>query len=151
MYQHILVPLDGSDAASRGLAEAIEMGRNQGATLRLMHVIDEWPVAAGDMAGVNLEAGAKRLRAQGRALLEAAEARVREAGLPVASVLLEQLGLTVGASVVQEARDWPADLIVCGTHGRRGVRRLLLGSDAQYIVGHSPVPVLLVRAPAAAR
>ncbi|MGA7537737.1 MAG: universal stress protein [Steroidobacteraceae bacterium] len=52
----------------------------------------------------------------------------------------------MGACIVQRAREWPADLIVCGTHGRRGVRRLLLGSDAEYILRHTPVPILLVRA-----
>ena len=146
MYKRILVPVDGSPASSRGLDEAIDLGKNQGAQLMLIHVVDDWKVAAGDIAAVNLEAGAKSLREAGRALLNDAEARVRESGLPVTSLLLEEMGLPVGASVVQRARDWPADLIVCGTHGRRGVRRLLLGSDAEHIVRHTPVPVLLVRA-----
>ena len=46
---------------------------------------------------------------------------------------------------MKEAQAWPADVIVCGTHGRRGIRRIVMGSDAEYIVRHSPVPVLLVR------
>ncbi|MGH8227391.1 MAG: universal stress protein [Steroidobacteraceae bacterium] len=63
--------------------------------------------------------------------------------------LIEVFGERVGEAIVTEAKAWPAHLIVCGTHGRRGMRRLLLGSDAEHIVRDSPVPVLLVRAPAA--
>jgi nucleotide-binding universal stress UspA family protein len=147
MYKRILVPVDGSPASSRGLGEAIELGKDQGSEMLLIHVVDEWKVAAGDIAAVNLEVGSRSLRQAGQALLGEAEARVRRAGVPVNTLLLEELGLSVGACIVQRAREWPADLIVCGTHGRRGVRRLLLGSDAEYLLRHTPVPILLVRAP----
>jgi nucleotide-binding universal stress UspA family protein len=147
MYKRILVPVDGSPAASRALAEAIELAGNQGAEIQLLHVIDEWKVAAGDVAGVNLEYGARRLREAGGLLLQEAEAHARAAGIAVRSVLLEGMGIRVGSCVVQRAREWPADLIVCGTHGRRGIRRLLMGSDAEYILRHTPVPVLLLRSP----
>lgn len=150
MYKRILVPVDGSPASSRGLGEAINLGRDQGSEMLLIHIVDDWKVATGDIATVNLEAGSRRLRQAGQALLREAEARVRQAGVPVTTVLLEELGLPVGACIVQRARDWPADLIVCGTHGRRGVRRLLLGSDAEYILRHTPVPILLLRASEAA-
>jgi nucleotide-binding universal stress UspA family protein len=59
--------------------------------------------------------------------------------------LIETLGCSAGESIVTKASELNADLIVCGTHGRRGVRRLLMGSDADYIVRRAPVPVLLVR------
>jgi len=62
-------------------------------------------------------------------------------------VLVEAMGGQAGDYIIREARQWRADLIVCGTHGRRGIRRLVLGSDAEYIVRHTPVPVLLVRSP----
>jgi len=60
---------------------------------------------------------------------------------------MEAPDVPVGECIVRGARDYQADLIICGTHGRRGVRRLLIGSDAEYVVRHSPVPVLLVRMP----
>ena len=145
MYKRMLVPVDGSPASNRGLGEAIELAREQGAEILLLHVVDEWKVAAGDIAAVNLASGAQGLRETGSALLHEAEARVRNAGVSVTSVLLEEIGLPVGACVVQRAREWRADLIVCGTHGRRGIRRLLMGSDAEYIVRHTPVPILLLR------
>ncbi len=146
MYQRILVPIDGSPAAARGLGEAIGLAGNQGAEILLLHVVNEWQIASGDIAAVNLEAGARRLREIGQDLLQEAESRVRGAGVSAKSALIEEIGVAVGACVVQRAREWPADLIVCGTHGRRGLARLLLGSDAEYIVRHTPVPVLLVRA-----
>lgn len=147
MYQRILVPVDGSSAAVQGLHEAIRLARNQGAQILLLHVVDEWRVAAGDIAAVNLDAGSKALREAGAQLLKQAEEQVREAGIPVQTVLLEELGVPVGECIVQRAQQWQADLIVCGTHGRHGVSRLLLGSSAEYIVRHTSVPVLLVREP----
>ncbi len=147
MYQRILVPVDGTPTAAQGLREAIELARDQKAQILLLHVVDEWRVAAGDIAAVNLDAGAKALREAGAELLKQAEDRVREAGIRVQTALVEELGIPVGECVVQRARQWPADLIVCGTHGRHGMSRVLLGSSAEYIVRHAPVPVLLVRAP----
>ena len=55
------------------------------------------------------------------------------------------MGEEAALSIVRQARDWAADLIVMGTHGRRGVRRLVLGSDAELVLRHSPAPLLLVR------
>jgi len=66
--------------------------------------------------------------------------------VPVDGVLLDTFNRRLCDLVVRAARDWPADLVVIGTHGRRGVGRLLLGSDAEQILRLSPVPVLLVRA-----
>lgn len=146
MYQRILVPVDGTSTAAQGLREAIELARDQQAEILLLHVVDDWRVAAGDIAAVNLDAGAKALRDAGAELLKQAEARVREAGISVKTALVEELGVPVGECIVQRARQWPADLIVCGTHGRRGISRVLLGSSAEYILRHAPVPVLLVRA-----
>jgi len=147
MYKKILVPIGSGTPSQRGLREAISVARDQGAEILLLHVVDEWPVAAGDIAAVNLDAGAKALREAGADLLEQAAQQVRDGGVAVQTALIEELGLPVGECVVQRARQWPADLIVCGTHGRRGISRLLLGSDAEYILRHSPVPVLLLRVP----
>ena len=146
MYKRILVPVDGSPTAAQGLSEAIKLARDQSAAILVMHVVDEWRVAAGDIAAVNLDAGAQALREAGAELLKEAEAQVRAAGVSVETVLLEELGTPVGECIVQRARQWSADLIVCGTHGRRGISRLLLGSSAEYLLRHTPVPILLVRA-----
>ena len=70
----------------------------------------------------------------------------REAGITVDTQLVEAFGGRAGEHILQAAQEWPADIIVCGTHGRRGLRRIVLGSDAEYLVRRSPVPILLVRA-----
>ena len=71
--------------------------------------------------------------------------RVRRSGLEPESVLLETIGGPSARLIVAQATEWPADLIVMGTHGRRGIRRIALGSDAEQVLRTSPVPVLLVR------
>jgi nucleotide-binding universal stress UspA family protein len=92
----------------------------------------------GDMLGMLREAGAEIL-AQGAA-------SVKAAGLAVDTTLKDSFAGRVSDLVVEEAGVWPADLIVLGTHGRRGVGRLFMGSDAETIVRSATVPVLLVRA-----
>jgi nucleotide-binding universal stress UspA family protein len=72
----------------------------------------------------------------------------REAGLKAESIILEIMGGRAADSIVAEANAWGADLIVLGTHGRRGAKRLVMGSDAEEIVRTTPIPVLLVRSDA---
>ncbi len=148
MYTHILVPLDGSPVAQRGLDEALALAKLTGARLRLLHVVED-PVFATGLGGfdpVGLEL-IPLLREAGEKLLSTCKARVAQDGVAVETVLLERLGTRICDAVVQEARDCGADLIVLGTHGRRGMRRLTLGSDAEQIVRLASVPVLLVRSP----
>lgn len=147
MYKRILVPIDGSPTANRGLAEATTLAKDQGAEIRLVYVVNEWLIVSPDGSGANLADLAERERENGDQLLNEAEAVVRRAAVPVNSVLVEEMNLPAGACILKQAAEWPADLIVCGTHGRRGVRRLLMGSDAEYIVRHTPIPVLLLRSP----
>lgn len=144
MYEKILVPIDGSDTAALGLREAIKLARCHGARIRLVHVVDELPAVtppeAAAAAGIIMD----QLRSDGESILKDAAAAVRDAGLPVDSKLIEEMGGQAGAHIVQEAQAWPADLIVCGTHGRSGIRRAVMGSAAEYVVRRGPVPVLLV-------
>ena len=85
------------------------------------------------------------LREAGKQVVADAEAVVRESGLKSESVMLEIMGGWAADSIVEEANAWGADLIVLGSHGRRGAKRLVMGSDAEEIVRTTPVPVLLVR------
>ena len=148
MYKRILVPIDGSPASNLGLEEAINLAKDQNAALRLLHVLNEWLIVSPDSVGTNPADIHQELRAAGDSLLNEADARARAAGVTATSALIEQMGSPVGAAILKHAEEWPADLIVCGTHGRRGVRRLVLGSDAEYIVRHTRIPVLLRRHPA---
>ena len=83
----------------------------------------------------------------GEAVLKRALERVRGAPVAVETVLVPHPGGRLADRVLQQASEWPADLVVLGTHGRRGVGRMLLGSDAEQVLRTAPVPVLLVRAP----
>ena len=91
-----------------------------------------------------------RRRSAGEALLQQARQRVEQQGVPVDTVLIENMDARVAQLVVEHAQAWGADLIVLGTHGRRGLARVFMGSDAEQIARTAPVPVLLVRLPAAA-
>jgi len=148
MYQRILVPVDGSECAARGLSEAMSLARLTGARLRLVHVIDEPFVAIGVDGATATGADLVTLAREGaQRVLADATNKVRLAGLPVDDVLLDSFDGRMCDLVIEAARAWQADLLVIGTHGRRGVDRLLLGSDAEQILRHAPVPVLLVRHP----
>ena len=146
MYQSILVPVDGSPTSRRGLDEAIAVGRLTGARLRLMHVVDQTSFAmSADAFGAYTGDLLTLLRQGGEQILVDAKAKVEAAGLAADTVLRESLAGRVYDLVTAEALAWPAELIVLGTHGRRGAGRMLLGSDAEQILRLSPVPVLLVR------
>lgn len=148
MYQRILVPVDGSPTSNRGLDEAVRLARLTGASLRLLHVVDELSVALGNAAAFSGTAPETfaLLREGGEKILADGRARVEAAGLPVDTVIDDTLRGRISELVAKQAADWPADLIVIGTHGRRGVGRLLMGSDAEQVLRLAPVPVLVVRA-----
>ncbi len=144
MYERILVPVDDSAQSGRGLDEAIKVARSMRARIRLIHVLDNAPLARPGLTGEHFDAVYEQVRDDGRRLLALAEAYVSKAGVTVDTRLIEPCKSCLSASIVQEAESWPADLIVCGTHGRAGILRAILGSDGEEILRHSPVPVLLV-------
>ena len=147
MYQRILVPVDGSPTSNWGLAEAMKVAKLTGAQLRLLHVVDEIPFAlsAGGYGAMATDV-LMVLRQAGEEILQQARTLVKDNGIPVDTVLFDSFGGRLCDRVVEQVEEWHADLVVLGTHGRRGVRRVLLGSDAEQVLRTSPVPVLLVRA-----
>ncbi len=146
MYQNILVPIDGSETAGLGLHEAIQLARTLGARIRVLHVLNKTPFIADGATPVVIDDLISQLRSNGESIVHEAATAARAAGVEVQSSIIEALGDRAGEVIVAEARDWPAHLIVCGTHGRRGLKRILMGSDAEYVVRHTSVPVLLIRA-----
>ncbi len=147
MYKRILAPIDGSSTSMRGLKEALRIAKSGKARVCLLHVVDEFFITQAGEAFVYAEDMFRTLRESGRGILSRAERAARKQGLRPRIVLVESITRPVAEVVVREARKWKADLIVLGTHGRRGVRRAVMGSDAEQVVRNSPVPVLLVRAP----
>ena len=144
MYRKILVPVDGSATSVRGLEEAIGFAKATGATLDLAHVVDEFVIAAGEAPEAWQELS-QVLRESGEKVLADAEAIVRKHNVPFTSELLKATGGGAAGAIIHQAKKLSTDLIVMGTHGRRGLRRLTLGSDAEMVLRSSPVPVLMVR------
>ena len=146
MYQRILVPVDGSGAARCGLQEAIALAKTLKSAIRLIHIVTPLAVLYPPMSARAAQELLDQLRSSGESILHDAVTAVRSADVAVDSRLVDALGAEAGERIIEQANAWPAQLIVCGTHGRRGVRRLLMGSDAEYILRHSAVPVLMIRA-----
>ena len=146
MYKKILVPIDGSPTSNLGLNEAIKLAKDQGAKLRLFHLVDEY-ISLSSADGVILDTSnlIESMRQGGRKIIEKAEALAKRNGLKPETVMIESFGGPAADFIVQQAKKWGADLIVLGTHGRRGVKRVVMGSDAEQVIRTTRVPVLLVR------
>jgi nucleotide-binding universal stress UspA family protein len=148
VYRRILLAVDGSSTSDAALREALALARHAQARLRIVHVIDspyDYPdVMFGHVAG-DLEDLQQAWQKVGQTVLDQALLVTRELPLEAEASLIETGGRRVPDAIVDEARRWAADLIVVGTHGRRGLDRLLLGSVAEGVSRTSPVSVLLVR------
>ena len=147
MYKRILVPLDGSVTANRGLEEAIRLAAGLQATLVLLHVVNEQPAVLETTSAVAFDETRRQMLKDGDRLLGDASLWALDAGVASEAVLKELIGGRVADTIVAEATRTACDLIVMGTHGRRGMSRLVLGSDAELVVRESPVPVMLLRRP----
>jgi nucleotide-binding universal stress UspA family protein len=155
MFKRILVAIDGSPTARRGLRVALELAADQRAVVHAVHVVDDMGIVpsldGGYIPSSLIDNYGQALRDKGYKALDKATLQARGAGVTFKAALVETMGQGVAQAILQQARKVKADLIVLGTHGRRGLRRALLGSDAEAVVREAPVPVLLVRAGAAAR
>lgn len=146
MFKRILVAVDGSHTAELALQEAIKLAGEVRAQLRIVHVVDN----------VNLNLGAEfpnpseiwdAMLKGGQTILHKAAAAANAAGVAAETGLIEidTLGHRIPEMIATDADTWPADLIVIGTHGRRGLSHLLLGSVAEGVVRVATKPVLLIR------
>ena len=142
LFRKILVPVDGSSISGQALDLAIALAREHHSQLRALHVIDELGYLSSYEYSAELLATARR---QGLDLLEKTRQAATQAEVPIDTRLVDQPGQRLGQTVADEAATWGADLVVVGSHGRRGVGRVLLGSGAEQIVRLSSVPVLTVR------
>lgn len=147
MYKRILVPVDGSATSRRGLRAAADLAKSQRAKLIILNVVDTVPLFATLEGVVPYDpAIVESLRAGGRAVLAKAVAEAKKRGVAAATVLAENIAGRVADVIVRQAKKQRADLIVLGTHGRRGLSRMVMGSDAELVVRYAPAPVLLIRA-----
>lgn len=134
MYQRILVPVDGSEPSSRALNEALQLARGLGngavVQVQVLHVLDD----ALDQT---------ELVGHGNAILAEAVVQGAAAAITVLPLMKPALDGSIAAAVLAEASAGGADLIVIGTHGRKGLGRAVLGSVTEEVIRDSPVPVLL--------
>ena len=147
MYKRIAVAVDGSDTSTAALNEAVKLANVMGSTLLLLHVCEEIPVVW-NMEGMTtfpLEDVTQALIESGKQLLQRDKARVAESGIDAETRLVEDYNVHVGAVISKEAEQWLADLLVVGTHGRKGLGHLLLGSVAEGVMRTASMPVLLLR------
>ena len=145
MYHRILVPLDGSATAERGLREAIGLAAEQKARLSLLHVADNFPMLVEMSSVTNYQEMLNELRRYGEDVLAKAKRAAADAGVQADTLLREVTQGRIADVIIDETKKTGCGLIVMGTHGRRGFSRLALGSEAERVVRSSTVPVLLVR------
>jgi len=146
MYRKILVPIDGSHTAKEGLREAIRLAQeSRGATIRLLHVLEPLPALQG-MEVIITKQVLRNLHAFGNRVLKDAKSLVEQQGIRAEAVFRKPGTGRASAAIIAEAGRWKPDVIVMGTHGRRGISRLVMGSDAEAVARFAPVPVLLIRA-----
>ncbi|MDP3797007.1 MAG: universal stress protein [Polaromonas sp.] len=147
MYKRILVPVDGSETSNRALVTALQFARDFGGRVRLVHVVEDLTYVTGDDPSGYSGKLATVMREAGERILAGGLAIAQSAGVQADSMLFDNPGERLAETVADAARRWNADLIVAGTHGRRGLGRVLMGSGAEQIVRLAPVPVLVVRLP----
>jgi nucleotide-binding universal stress UspA family protein len=148
MNKRIFVAIDDSTTSQRALDEAIQLANAMGASLCIMTAIDEGPLTQHGMglgSYIDIEKVKDDMRATGAALLKQAVATAASAGCTAEQMLVEGAQRRVAEMIVDAAKQWNADLLVAGTHGRRGVERLLVGSVAENLVRIATTSLLLVR------
>ncbi|MEI5999999.1 universal stress protein [Paraburkholderia bengalensis] len=144
MYERIVVALDDSACAQRALGEAVRLASLSHGVVEVLSVVDrgKWP--EGD-TGYELEPETRIASSIASRVFEGAQQVLREAGVRGTVRAIDAYGENVSAVLARAAEECDADIIVIGTHGRRGTRRLLLGSVAESLVRATQKPVLVVR------
>ncbi|GEM82780.1 universal stress protein [Meiothermus hypogaeus] len=148
LFERILAPVDGSEAGRPALEMADQLAVQLGAELQILHVVPPLPAPVvgpygSNMTAFNWEDTLRAMEEQGEAIVENAHKLAKAPRVKTA--LLKAQTRREADVIVDFARDSRADLIVMGTHGRTGLERLLLGSVAEGVAHHAPVPLLLVR------
>jgi len=141
-FQKILVPVDGSSTSNQALDYALALAKEDHGQVRVLHAVDELGYLSSYEYSGELMATARK---NGSQVLQNAVIAAQAKDVPADTKLVDQPGQRLGQTVADEAANWGADLIVVGTHGRRGVGRVLMGSGAEQIVRMATVPVLTVR------
>jgi len=144
MYKRILVAVDGSETADAALQEAIKLAKDHDSQIRLVYVVDLTMAYSAAEAPYIFEYR-KAMEDAGKTVLAGCSTWARSAGVQFDTKCVVMFAKHVYDVIEEEVTRWPADLVVIGTHGRRGIRRLLLGSVAEGLTQISSKPILLIR------
>lgn len=145
MFKKILVPSDGSDLAHKAAEYAADLAKVHGAQVIGVYVIDPFPyIGIGDASAVGLQAYMSEAKAAAGQSLGDIRALCVARGVPFEGDTIERSVTYEG--VLETAKAEGCDLIVMGSHGRKGMQALILGSVAQKVLTHASVPVLIVKA-----
>ena len=145
MYKRILVPTDGSAVSENAVAAAIDFARACGGEIVALSVAMPQPAMQSAEAAMVIDAGLEVdvLLEEAKAQVAAVCARARKAGVTCTERV--ELSMDPGKVIVGTAREQACDLIFMGSHGRRGLSRLLAGSVTQAVLAYAPVPVMVLR------
>ncbi len=147
MFQRILIATDGSTLSRKAVATGIALAAQHGADLVAMTVVPRYPKAYFDGAMVFAPDDIARIEKQWAAAAEetltTVATRAKSSGVKVKTVTVSSD--LVAESIVAAAKKHKCDLIVMASHGRKGIKRLLLGSETQHVLTHSTLPVLVLR------
>lgn len=145
MYKRILLPTDGSEASRRAVASAVDFARDAGAELVAMTAVPVPHVFAGDAGAVELAPGQydDTTHDAAQLLLDEVAAAARDAGVPCTCVAAASDH--PHEAIIFTAREQHCDLIIMASHGNKGIKALLLGSETHKVLVHSAIPVLVLR------
>jgi len=147
MYKRILVPTDGSTLSKKAVQGAVGLAAAVGAELVVLNVVPRYPtayfeggvsVSPAEMTRVEKQWAAQGQKIADGGVVAAGEAGVKARGITVRSDL-------VAEAILAAARKNRCDLVVMASHGRKGLKRLLLGSETQHVLTHGKIPVLVLR------
>jgi nucleotide-binding universal stress UspA family protein len=145
LFKHILLATDGSAASEHAAARAVELARDCGARLTAVYVVDPYPyIGVGETNPVGLNAYLSAARDHAAAAHARVSALADQGGAPLQLEVLLVEDMAADKGILASAGELGADLVIVGSHGRTGLRRLLLGSVAAKVIAASPVPVLVV-------
>jgi nucleotide-binding universal stress UspA family protein len=149
MYKHILISTDGSDVAQKGVDHGLSLAKALGAKVTIVTVTERFPIRA-DVTGVGWVSGPNEMADYNAGQKQWADrvlagAKASADKLGVAAETLHVPDALPAEAIIETAKSSGCSLIAMASHGRRGLGRLLLGSQTSEVLAHSPVPVLVVR------
>jgi len=147
MYKKLLVATDGSTLSKKAVRSAVELAASIDADLVALYVVPNYPVSYFE-GGVTISTQEiarteKQWADQGQAIVDAVQATAQAQGVKAKGIIARSN--LVAEAILAAAKRHKCDLIVMASHGHRGLKRILLGSETQHVLTHSSIPVLVLR------